>query len=531
MIRSLFLSFYASLLFVGILSSSNPPGNNFQQPLDKFPEEITSHIYVVNRKLTEKDGTPFKHDILMYLPPRDSRKLFDIITADQVAALSNLFNRKLRSHGMFSAALWSQYVIPLWREEIQPTAELLQNISAVADLDKNAFPAFYYNLWAVDRIVNSKKLRSKKGESHGKIQIFLKQLGIDYKRCNRFHPNMRSNVAKNLNFQESQVPSIFRAAQHWGYDILEIAELTKDKFEISKQITEGNIPAFLAENAPMDPIDANFTAHWEDAHPYKYTDHTIKLDRDLWLTGKLDRKSESNRINEFKISDRPALTSIYFTTSDKTAREKKWKVTNENLSNKQTAQHLSGLEQLRILYQQPNNAYSWNHSNTSPNFMTQPSYGSIASSTPNLQKKTPRNDVSYSQSQFTPIQQENGAFKRRKLEHSFASSLGNFKENQENHIVYDHRIGTANYASSQNYHQSQSEESVSLENQNYFLKSASPSPFTPISSSSEKTRLVATSDNNFTDDEHILVNQAYSACLENPVFCDFMIDSLSSLNS
>lgn len=284
-----------------------------------IPNEIYDHIYV-----TKSYGygrySKGEHDkiFLMYLPAENSKKLFEIITPADAVSIAKNYSKNLSAsdrkkwagkdggHGidskaMFAAAIWSQYILPIWRNELTADDGLKSSIVMVSKSYSRNFTDYFKHLWAIERILEPARVRTSNSGPHNTIVKFLKDLGVDYKRCNAFVPNAKQLLEKGVKFPDNQIPSILRTAQHWGYNIDKIIEEKFSSSDAYKTFESGNTPPFLSVLSPMSPIDVHFTAFESDPQPRKYSDPSIVLNRSDWLEGKLHNSTSPSWDQKFDV--------------------------------------------------------------------------------------------------------------------------------------------------------------------------------------------------------------------------------------
>lgn len=478
-----------------------------------FISEITSNLYIFDRHLTGKSGLPKTDTVIAYIPPNGSRKLFEIVSVDEAARYSKLYGKK--SRGMFSAAIWAQYIIPLWRNEIRETTQLIEMISTMVNLDRLAYAPFFNNIWAVERVFSwfdRNNQRLNKADHLYKIQTFLNGLGVDYKRCNSFHPHNKSDISKIL-YDEKQMQALLRTAQHWGYDVQQLAKLTSDRFEASKQVVQGRVPQFLSTHVPMDAVDVNFVAHWSVECFAKVGHPSSQLLRSLWLEGRLHRNPQPAWNSNFRIEKKGILSALFGKITEKKPKKKIGEFDN----------YTSSFQTVGNVPSQYNNK--------------------LNSDINNALNKRPR--------EFTPLSSDGNwteyctddgsKMKKRKLDGSFSSTdvtaavsdgyMGELNNTTKGFMQPDqHFIEPSHYATGVTEDQPEIKSPKHLENISRFDYSTSHSIEPKKRTLLQFETAHLENIRSLTVADETLIEESRTHCLADPDFCEFLIRSLSTLN-
>jgi hypothetical protein len=97
---------------------------------------------------------------------------------------------------------------------------------------------------------------------------YLEDIGFEASRISDSHPPYSAWNRSEWN-REEEMPSVFRAAKHWGLSIRRIAENTKEWCQLSRKILEGSIPDYLSPLEAVTPHDVFKVMYWYEVEPKK----------------------------------------------------------------------------------------------------------------------------------------------------------------------------------------------------------------------------------------------------------------------
>lgn len=271
--------------------SKIPYGNS---EYDDIWEKTLEHVFV--ERVAGQGGKV--ENRLLYLPPAGSAPLLELLDADLAHELAEQEYEGLSLKHIWSACLWSQYVLPLYHNEITLSTEERRNILTMIGAD--FVFAQVQNLGLLLNMLdenqkeddyNSGKITLVYGEESSKIKKFFidLELPINWDESRLKAPNPSEFIDENSK-DNPLLPTVLRLAVQWRVKCTHLIQVFWEYYQGLYMNLDNNAGQFLNRETEVSPRDVHFTTSARKSMVVNVCDPDVTLSRKNWLDGRLEGK-------------------------------------------------------------------------------------------------------------------------------------------------------------------------------------------------------------------------------------------------